>query len=442
MTRVITLMGSGETAPTMVKVHRAVLEKLGPAPVPAVLIDTPFAFQENARELAARVVTYFRDSLQTTIEVAIDPSGPGDIVDETPFATELFTSALRDARYVFAGPGSPSYALRRWHASVVPTLLVEKVTRGGAVTFASAAALTLGAFTVPVYEIYKAGEDVHWLDGLDVLGAVGMHVAVIPHYNNAEGGTHDTRYCYLGERRLAVMEEMLPEDHFVLGVDEHTACVVDLEARTVQVAGLGVVTVRRRGHSVTFASGEQVGLDAFLDAAVSATRGSAVGADGEDRPGAGISPTPVVASRSGAGLPVDPGRAPTTSPLLDVVHDQEAAFATAVSTSNADAAVTAILGLEQSLVEWSTDVPSGDELDRARASLRAMVVELGNVARSGMGDPRDLLGPYIEVLLELRRGARDSRRFDDADLVRSRLADLGVELRDGTDGTDWLITGD
>ena len=54
-------------------------------------------------------------------------------------------------------------------------------------TFATAAALTLGAFTVPVYEIYKVGEDPHWLEGLDVLGSVGLSVAVVPHYNNAEG---------------------------------------------------------------------------------------------------------------------------------------------------------------------------------------------------------------------------------------------------------------
>ncbi len=79
-------------------------------------------------------------------------------------------------------------------------------SRGGGVTFASAAALTLGRFTVPVYEIYKVGVEPCWLDGLDVLGPFGLNVAVIPHYDNAEGGHHDTRFCYLGERRLAMLE--------------------------------------------------------------------------------------------------------------------------------------------------------------------------------------------------------------------------------------------
>src|SRR5439155_538555 len=64
---------------------------------------------------------------------------------------------LRAATYVFAGPGSPSYALSVWRDSPVPEALVTKLVEGGAVVFASAAALTLGAHSLPVYEIYKVG---------------------------------------------------------------------------------------------------------------------------------------------------------------------------------------------------------------------------------------------------------------------------------------------
>ena len=79
---------------------------------------------------------------------------------------------------------------------------------------ASAAALTLGVATIPVYEIYKVGEDPHWLEGLDLLGpATGLRAAVVPHYDNAEGGNHDTRFCYMGERRLQALEAALPRRH-------------------------------------------------------------------------------------------------------------------------------------------------------------------------------------------------------------------------------------
>ena len=67
MTRLLTIMGSGETAPTMVKPHRQVFERLATATggattaeVPAVFLDTPFGFQENADELSSKTVDYFR----------------------------------------------------------------------------------------------------------------------------------------------------------------------------------------------------------------------------------------------------------------------------------------------------------------------------------------------------------------------------------------------
>ena len=67
--RIITLMGSGETAPTMIKTHRAVIERLG-SNVRPVVLDTPYGFQENASELAARAQEYFRNSVGHAIEVA------------------------------------------------------------------------------------------------------------------------------------------------------------------------------------------------------------------------------------------------------------------------------------------------------------------------------------------------------------------------------------
>jgi hypothetical protein len=409
-------MGSGELAPTMVKVHREILEQLGPPPVPTVLLDTPFGFQENARELAGKAVTYFRESLRTELTVA---SPGGDV----GFADEEATALLRDARYIFAGPGSPTYALREWRDGIVPGLLTEKLTTGGAVTFASAAALTLGAFTVPVYEIYKVGEDPYWLEGLDVLGKLGIHCAVIPHYNNAEGGTHDTHYCYLGERRLRMMEEQLPEDHFVLGVDEHTACIIDLERKTLTVGGIGTVTVRRYGRSTIYPNGAQRVLDEmFADAFA------------DDAP----SPAPMIAEALDE---ADEEVAPSTSPLLDLVREQERAFATAITARDVTSAVAAVLVLERQIVEWSTDVPQQDELDRAHASLRAMIVELGQVAVQGARDPRDVVGPFVESMLELRALARAEQRFADADRVRDRLIALDVELRDSPDGTTWLLNG-
>ena len=268
-TRILAVMGSGETAPTMAKVHRALFERFDGKPVPAAIVDTPYGFQENADELSARTLEFFATSVGNPVDVASYRTRTVDAVTE---ATAV--ARIRAARYVMAGPGSPSYALDQWAGGPIPDALRDKVTGGGVLTMASAAALTLGVVTIPVYEIYKVGEDPRWLQGLDLLGAAtGLQAAVVPHYDNAEGGNHDTRFCYMGERRLRMLEAQLPDDVFVLGVDSHTALLLDLEAGTAGIVGLGGVTVRVDGRSTRFAAGTEIAIEALGEAA----RGLAAG---------------------------------------------------------------------------------------------------------------------------------------------------------------------
>ena len=189
--------------------------------------------------------------------------------------------------------------------------------------FASAAALTLGIATVPVYEIYKCGEDPHWLEGLDVTSAAGIRAAIIPHYDNNEGGTHDTRFCYLGERRLSIMERDLPEGAFVLGVDEHTACTFDHRSRH-RVGRRPWRGDRARGRAFGDLA-EWRGLSHHADIGDCGgtcprrhepKRGRAVRSEVAETDG-----TP----SSGA------ARSPSTSPLVDLVREREADFAAAVA---------------------------------------------------------------------------------------------------------------
>jgi hypothetical protein len=224
---VLAIMGSGETSPTMVAVHKALAARLGTGRA-AVLLEAPYGFQENAADVSARAQAYFARSVGLAVTVLADAAGPGGDPGGDGGA-----AVVRAADWVFAGPGSPSYALARWRGRPVAQSLRDRIGAGPGVTvLASAAAATIGFAAVPVYEIYKAGAAPHWLDGLDLLGVLGLKVAVIPHYDNAEGGNHDTRFAYLGEERLAGLEAALPPGAFVLGVDEHTGLVLDLDAQT------------------------------------------------------------------------------------------------------------------------------------------------------------------------------------------------------------------
>ena len=105
-------------------------------------------------------------------------------------------------------------------------------------------------------------------------------------------------------------------------------------------------------------------------------------------------------------------------------------------------AVNTVLSLEHDITEWSTDIPAGDELDRAHASLRSLILELGRLSETGVRDPRQVVGPFVEALLALRDAARKDRRFSDADFVRERLVECGVEVRDTPDGSEWLLASE
>lgn len=246
---VLALLGSGEIAPSMTKVHRQLLKRLDS--IRAVSLDTAYGFQENVPQMTEKIVDYFATSLR----VPITPLHFTLFERSSEVERAAFRQDVRAANYVFAGPGSPSYALHQWEPLDLADDLRGTLEGGGVLCFASAAALTLGSLTVPVYEIYKVGTAAHWLRGLDVLALVGIRAAIIPHYDNAEGGNYDTRYCYLGEDRLVELERQLPEDTGVLGVDEHTAGIFDLENKTLTVMGKGGVYWRRNGQTRTFESG-------------------------------------------------------------------------------------------------------------------------------------------------------------------------------------------
>src|SRR5215469_10848695 len=427
--RVLAIMGSGETSPTMVTIHKSLVARLGSSQGvahhgEAVLLDTPYAFQENAADISARTQAYFARSVGLTVDVISEADRS---VNKERAAAGVAT--IRSADWVFAGPGSPTYALSRWRGTAVPEALRDRIAAGTGLTIiASASAAAMGLLAVPVYEIYKVGADPHWLDGLDLLGVLGLKVAVIPHYDNAEGGTHDTRFCYMGERRLSMIEGQIPPDAAVLGVDEHTALVLDLDAQRAEVLGKGGATVRKAGVSTILPSGSTLTLSELR--AMVTTGGHPVCTGQEpDRP--------VQVSRPTSG---QPDTAEVLGELPELATAAESQFGAAARERNGAAMVTAILDLEAAIDAWASDTDENDNADRARAVLRGLVVRLGKSAESGLTDPAGRLRPIVEPLLKLRESLRKDGAYAAADEIRNALGAGGVELRDHPDGTDWAIS--
>ncbi len=410
MSRIV-LMGSGETAPAMVKTHRAVISAAGDGP--CVLLDTPYGFQVNADDLTHRTLRYFDESVGQRVVPA-----QWRHRDLPPADRERVLAQLSQASWVFAGPGSPTYALNQWRDTALHGAIGDVVARGGTVVLGSAAAVTAGRWALPVYEIYKVGVAPYWADGLDLLSRfLDLEVAVIPHFDNAEGGTYDTRFCYLGEERLDSLEQQLPEDAAVLGIDEHTALLIDVASGAVEVSGAGHVTVRRRG------SAEQIPAGSVLS--VADLRGMSTGVAHAP---VSDTPAPVVTEDGVAG----------EQPSLDrEMQTLRAAFDEAMAVGEVDAAVAAVLALDDSIAAWSADTLQSDALDRARRELRAMVVRLGELAKVGTDDPAAIVAPVVEAVLTARRQARDDKDFVVSDLLRDVLVAGGVTVQDTTEGAQW-----
>jgi hypothetical protein len=258
----IALFGSGETAPAGRRVHEALLRELE-APIRVAILETPAGFQPNSAWVAGRLAEFVEQSLQNFHpQATVVPARRRD----GPYSTDNreLTEPLLTANYIFAGPGSPSYAVRHLADTWAWHVIVARQRRGAALALASAAAIAASAHALPVYEIYKVGADPHWLPGLDLLRPYGLELAIVTHWNNQDGGeTLDTCCAFVGQERMARLEAMLPPTTTLLGIDEHTAVVLDFVRQTAHVMGQSGATIRRLGEKHVFVSGQTLDLNLF-----------------------------------------------------------------------------------------------------------------------------------------------------------------------------------
>src|SRR5579859_1257336 len=258
----LTILGSGELSDSMAEAHRNIMARLN-APVQPVFIDTPAGFELNIDQIDQKAVSYFKRNFGLDLAVARYRSQ-----SDSPDTIAAAINAIRRANYLFAGPGSPSYAVRTWRDSQVWQAVLSRWREGAALVFSSGAAVALGQTTIQVYEIYKCGQEVNWIDGLNVLGEIGLRASLVRHWNNNSGNPYDTRFCFMGAPRVAAVEAALPPDMMIIGVDEYAGITVQAASGQADVFGAGTVTIRRGGHQTIYERGQRFALtDAVSDSA-------------------------------------------------------------------------------------------------------------------------------------------------------------------------------
>jgi hypothetical protein len=249
--------------------------------------------------------------------------------------------------------------------------------------FASAASISLGRYALPVYEIYKAGSDPFWDDGLDLLSYYGLNLAVVPHFDDQSGGeNYDSRFCYMGASRFNRLQEQLPLDVAILGIDAYTAICFDPSSNEATVSGQGGITLIGDGDEQRFLAGTRVPFDAFHASERRASTREAV------------------AHLGYAGADTDAGEE---------------------SDDPASGLRRAIEGL---------DKLTGNEKVDLLAQLNVLLEQRPQASN-------ETEAPLVDLVLELRRALRDAKRFDLADKARDTLTELGFEVGDTAQGTTW-----
>ena len=256
----IAFLGSGETSLAGGRIFEA-LARLIPDPLHVSVLETPAGFELNSTIVAGRVGDFLKTRLQNykpTIDLIPARKQGTEFSPDNP---EILKPLLR-ANIIFMGPGSPTYLARQLRGTLAWDIIRARHRMGATLIFASAATISVGAWVLPVYEIYKVGDDIHTKEGLNFFSDFGMDLSFVPHWNNAEGGTDlDTSRCFVGIERFDQWRKLLPPENTLVGLDEHSGIIMDFEKGTCDVHGVSSVSVVKNTSIEIYPAGAKFSLN-------------------------------------------------------------------------------------------------------------------------------------------------------------------------------------
>ena len=255
----IAFLGSGETSLAGGRIFESLAKRIND-PLRIALLETPAGFELNSSQVVGKVGEFMKTRLQNYKPIVDVVSARKKNSAFSPDDPEIVKPLLY-ANMIFMGPGSPTYAIRNLQGTLAWDVIRARHRLGATLIFASAATISIGAHALPVYEIYKVGQDVHAVDGLNLFGDFGLHISFIPHWNNAEGGADlDTSRCFVGMDRFAEWCDLVPVENQTIGLDEHTGLVVDIESNQCEVSGVSSVSIVRECDPEMYPTGSKFKL--------------------------------------------------------------------------------------------------------------------------------------------------------------------------------------
>jgi hypothetical protein len=223
----------------------------------------------------------------------------------------------------------------------------------------------------------------------------------------------------MGEPRFRKLEALLPDDVGILGLDEHTACILDFQNDEAGVRGIGNVTLRRGRSELSFEKGDRFPLRILREG--------------------GRMDGPASPSRAGKRSSGEEERVDDTESLWSRIHQIERSFQSGLGRRDPGEATNALLELDRSVWRAQQDLEAPVVVSEARELFRDLIVQLGMALEASPLDRRECLAPLVEKLLQLRAALREGGKWEEADAIRMALHEGGIRVEDTPAGSRWRL---
>ncbi|NOQ73830.1 MAG: cysteine--tRNA ligase [Crocinitomix sp.] len=79
---------------------------------------------------------------------------------------------------------------------------------------------------------------------------------------------------------------------------------------------------------------------------------------------------------------------------------------------------------------------SSEDLEKLKAAMKVFIFDILGLNTVDQADDSKL-GDAMDIILELRKNARENKDWTTSDLIRDKLNDAGITVKDGKEGTSW-----
>jgi cysteinyl-tRNA synthetase len=126
--------------------------------------------------------------------------------------------------------------------------------------------------------------------------------------------------------------------------------------------------------------------------------------------------------------------------LLKTVIEEKKKFIEAMDNDfNTPVALGNIHAIRDAINDYLTLTPNKGVLSEASVTYRELLNVLGLFEDRGIKSD-EITEDLIKTIIEFREQQRESKNYEIADQIRDQLQEIGIELQDTSEGTNWKIS--